>query len=67
MGADYIEAPELDGYEFVCWAACATSGWVGGVYIETPTLRKAKTWVVSDPYNTGGKGRIDCIALYQRV
>lgn len=58
-----ISAPSVDGYEFTCWIACVSDGWVGTCYIEKPTHATTRTWYVNQRYGSGG-GAVKCYALY---
>lgn len=58
-----ISAPNVDGYEFTCWIACVSDGWVGTCYIEKPTHATTRTWYVNQRYGSGG-GAVKCYALY---
>ena len=53
-----VSAPDVDGYNFSHWAACATSGWVGSIYPADPTTQSTNFWVAavhgSGSTSTGG-------------
>lgn len=59
-----FNAPTVSGYTFVCWIDCVSVGWVGGLYIQDPEKPSTRSWVVSDPYSSGG-GAVKCFALYR--
>ena len=54
-----INAPTVSGQRFVCWIGCATSGWLGSVFIPDMGSASTSVWRVS------GSGNVDCYALYQ--
>ena len=60
-GSDHVsvDAPEVPGYEFVCWVATASVGWVGLTYIDNPDNKSAIAWT-----NVSGAWTFKCTALY---
>lgn len=58
----YVTAPKVDGYQFVCWVATSSIGWVGLTYIDSPEKEEAIAW-------TDASGALDvkCTALYVAV
>lgn len=58
----YVTAPKVDGYQFVCWVATASKGWVGLTYIDSPEREDAIAWT-----NASGGWDVRCTALYVAV
>ena len=60
-GSDHVsvDAPEVPGYEFVCWVATSSIGWVGLTYIDSPENKSAIAWT-----NVSGAWTFKCTALY---
>lgn len=58
----YITAPKVDGYQFVCWVATASIGWVGLTYIDSPEKEEAIAWT-----DVSGAWDVKCTALYVAV
>lgn len=40
-----IEAPTVEGYQFVFWLSPSTAGWIGSTYIDTPNSKNANIWI----------------------
>lgn len=57
-----VNAPTIDGYNFLCWAQVATIGWVGSVYPSAPQSINCDMWNATT--GQSGTGTIDCLALY---
>lgn len=64
-----IEAPTVDGYQFVFWLSSSTIGWMGTTYVEEPTSQNTKIWVTypaSDSISTfaNGSNVVSAYAVY---
>lgn len=59
-----ITADNINGYTFVSWIGCASTGWVGSVYLEDVSLATTKIWFVYSAYSTGGN--VAVWALYRK-
>lgn len=62
-----VTAPDVTGYEFVCWISVSTSGWIGSLYFETPVAKTTNVWLVTATGLNGQPGNIACRALYRKV
>lgn len=40
-----IEAPTVEGYQFVFWLSPSTAGWIGSTYIDTLNSKNANIWI----------------------
>ena len=62
-GSEYcvLQGENLDGYSFLCWIGCASSGWVGAPYIEFVTAQSTKIFESS-----GAGGLVLCWAMYTK-
>lgn len=61
-----ITAPTVSGYTFVSWLTVATNGWVGSMYVASPTSASTAAWVVATTSTGGGTGDVWCYALYKK-
>ena len=66
-----IEAPTVEGYQFVFWLSPSTAGWVGSTYIDTPNSKNASIWIAypdkdSDylKASVNGSTAVSSIAVY---
>lgn len=66
-----IEAPTVEGYQFVFWLSPSTTGWIGSTYIDTPNSKNANIWISypgkdSDYLNLSANGStaVSSIAVY---
>ena len=60
-------APNIDGYTFVCWIGFRQSSGYGvweGSHVSNPTMVYNKTPSSVNTLPSGGKGTINCYALY---
>ena len=62
-----VTALDVAGYEFVCWIAVSTSGWIGSLYFENPVAKTTNVWLVTATGLNGQPGNIACRALYRKV
>lgn len=58
-----LSAPSVSGYTFLCWVGSATTGWVGGTYIESMNSASTRIWV-SASTESSGTGSVNAWALY---
>ena len=49
-----VTADTINGYTFVCWLGCASSGWVGATYLQDMDAATTKVWFVYSAYSSGG-------------
>ena len=56
-----LQGENLDGYSFLCWIGCASSGWIGAPYIEFATEQPTKIFESS-----GAGGLVLCWAMYTK-
>lgn len=56
-----LQGENLDGYSFLCWIGCASSGWVGTPYIEVPIEQSTKIFEGSK-----SGGIVLCWAMYTK-
>lgn len=61
-----IIAPTVSGYKFKCWINCATSGWVGSVYVASPTSPDTTVWNATHGTSSTANGNVSVYALYIR-
>lgn len=65
-----IQAPTVEGYQFVFWLSPASEGWVGSTYIDYVNSEKAANIWISNPSSDGlstfvnGKTFVRAIAVY---
>lgn len=66
-----IEAPAVEGYQFVFWLSPSTTGWIGSTYIDTPNSKNANIWIAypdkdSDylKASVNGSTAVSSIAVY---
>lgn len=66
-----IEAPTVEGYQFVFWLSPSTTGWIGSTYIDTPNSKNANIWIAypdkdSDylKASVNGSTAVSSIAVY---
>lgn len=60
-----VTAPNVSGYQFLCWAQVATDGWVGTVYPSAPMSQTSDMWnALTGASGQTGTGLIHCLALY---
>ena len=57
-----ITAPTISGYTFLHWIGSATSGWIGGTYIENMGSATTNIWVSAS--SATGTGSVVAWALY---
>lgn len=60
-----ITADTVSGHTFVCWLQPATSGWIGSVYVEDPTVTSTKIWVSGVGSQSTQTGAVRITALYK--
>lgn len=58
-----LSAPSVSGYTFLCWVGSATTGWVGGTYIESMNSASTRIWVCAST-ESSGTGGVNAWALY---
>lgn len=58
-----LSAPSVSGYTFLCWVGSATTGWVGGTYIESMNSASTRVWVCAST-ESSGTGNVNAWALY---
>lgn len=58
-----VTAPSVSGYTFLHWIDSATTGWIGGTYIEDVSNSSTKIWV-SASTTSSGTGSVNVWALY---
>lgn len=58
-----LTAPSVSGYTFLHWIDSATTGWIGGTYIEDVSTSSTKIWVSSST-TSSGTGSVNAWALY---
>ena len=58
-----ITAPSVSGYTFLHWIDSATTGWIGGTYIENVSASSTNIWVSSST-TSSGTGSVNAWALY---
>lgn len=58
-----LSAPSVSGYTFLCWVGSATTGWVGGTYIESMNSASTRVWVCAST-ESSGTGSVNAWALY---
>ncbi|MBQ1296915.1 MAG: hypothetical protein IIY21_22915 [Clostridiales bacterium] len=58
-----LSAPSVSGYTFLCWVGSATTGWVGGTYIESMNSASTRIWVCAST-ESSGTGNVNAWALY---
>ena len=58
-----LSAPSVSGYTFLCWIGSATTGWVGGTYIESMNSASTRAWVCAST-ESSGTGDVNAWALY---
>ena len=58
-----LSAPSVSGYTFLCWIGSATTGWVGGTYIESMNSASTVVWVCAST-ESSGTGDVNAWALY---
>lgn len=66
-----IEAPAVEGYQFMFWLSSATANWIGSTYIDTPNSKNANIWIAypdkdSDYFNSSvnGSTSVSAFAVY---
>lgn len=58
-----VTAPSVSGYTFLHWIDSATTGWIGGTYIEDVSASSTKVWVSASSASSG-TGSVNAWALY---
>lgn len=59
-----ISAPTVTGYTFLCWLSAVSTGWIGNIYIESPTQATSNIWSANYGYNDPDSGNVTAFALY---
>lgn len=60
-----LTAPTVDGYQFMFWATCYTTGWIASMYAQEPQNQSTNFWVAAINGNDStASGTFGAIAVY---
>lgn len=60
-----LTAPTVDGYQFMFWTSCYTTGWIASMYAQEPQSQSSNFWVVAiNGSDSTANGDFGAIAVY---
>lgn len=62
-----VEAPNVDGYRFVCWIGCSASGFAPSVVFYDYSAKITDIYLAALSSPDGQTGTVYPYALYERV